>query len=669
MGGASVRGGAASGAAVFIFSVLAITPPGAAVAVETACADAIGPEVVALPLAESERSPMVRMSFGDVLRRTSVLYDPEPRNKQRTFVHEPEQPVLEENADGKSVNLRDGALTRSTLPAPTTPSPLLTGPGLEDTSVALSFQSAEDKLGVYPPDGAGDVGPAHLLTVLNSEFIVRSRGGGLLAEPIELTAFFGAALDINDIAFDPRVVYDKLTRRWFVSAAVGGYTDNSRIALAISDNADPTGSWRFMTIQADPSGLTWADFPGLGMNSKYVVITANMWYNGVGIQQGVKAWVIDKDTLAYAEPRMTVFNPGFDSGPGYLTVQRTFGVSMMPSICDDPGENDLYLVDNTGFSDGDGTPLIRMSRIYDTGDGPAWEPVAGGPYAGTGFIRAPERFERQGFGLYQKNSSYVLSTSDSRVGASPKQREGRVYFAHHAGYPAGAPDRTATFWYETDPASMEAGAPALAQHGVIEYGPQSGAAYPSVAVNGAGDMTIGYSIGDKTMHISGAVQTRRAGDAPGTLGPAHIALPGRGQIAFPRWGDYTSTTVDPNDDRSFWTLQLFADERSDFPSATRWATGWARVGPGALFPPCIADQTTSGGVSLGFRGYGSSDGVVDIDDLAYFLGAWVISDAARADLTSFGASQAESDNAYVPDGEVGLDDLGFYVNAWLRGCP
>jgi len=508
-----------------------------------------------------------------------------------------------------------------------------------------------------------------VLTVLNSEFIVRGRGGALAAEPIDLTAFFGAAMEIDDIAFDPRVVYDRLTRRWFVTAAVGGFTDNSRIALAISDNADPTGSWRFMTIRADPSGLAWADFPALGMNAKHVVITANMWYNGVGIQQGVKAWVIDKDTLPFPEPRITVLGPGFDSGPGYLTVQRTFGASMMPAICHDPGERELYLVDNTGFSDGDGTPLIRLSRLLDSGQGPAWEPVAGGPYPGTGFFRAPERFQRHGFGLYQKNSSYVVGTSDSRVSSPPKQRAGRVFFAHHAGYPGDALDRTATFWYEADPASMEAGAPALAQGGVIEFGPQSGAAYPSVAVNSAGDMTIGYSLGDKAVHISGAVQTRTAGDAPGTLGPTQIALPGRGQIAFPRWGDYTSTTVDPNDDTSFWTLQLFADERNDFPSATRWATGWARVGPGALLPPCIADMTTSGALTPGNPGFGTIDGVIDTDDLAFYVDAWMARDHARADLTTLGSSRFGSEIAPAPDGAVDIDDLSFYVTAWLRGCP
>jgi len=151
MGGSSVRGGAASGAAVVLFTVLAIAPRGSAVVAEERGDDPGGPAAVALPLPDAERSPMVRLSFAEVLRRTSALYDPEPRTRQRTFIHEPEEPVLDENADGKPSRIADGEPTRSAAPAPVTPSPLLTGPGLEDTSVSFWFQSAEDKLASIRP--------------------------------------------------------------------------------------------------------------------------------------------------------------------------------------------------------------------------------------------------------------------------------------------------------------------------------------------------------------------------------------------------------------------------------------------------------------------------------------------------------------------------------------
>ena len=42
-----------------------------------------------------------------------------------------------------------------------------------------------------------------------------------------------------------------------------------------------------------------------------------------------------------------------------------------------------------------------------------------------------------------------------------------------------------------------------------------------------------------------------------------------------RWGDYTTTLVDPVDDLSFWTVQEYAN--TPIGSTDRWATWWAYV--------------------------------------------------------------------------------------------
>jgi hypothetical protein len=38
-----------------------------------------------------------------------------------------------------------------------------------------------------------------------------------------------------------------------------------------------------------------------------------------------------------------------------------------------------------------------------------------------------------------------------------------------------------------------------------------------------------------------------------------------------RWGDYTTTVVDPLNDRDFWTIQLYAT------STNTWASVWANI--------------------------------------------------------------------------------------------
>jgi hypothetical protein len=49
-----------------------------------------------------------------------------------------------------------------------------------------------------------------------------------------------------------------------------------------------------------------------------------------------------------------------------------------------------------------------------------------------------------------------------------------------------------------------------------------------------------------------------------------------------RWGDYSSTQVDPLDDRSLWTIQEYAGRPVGAGDGSgRWATWWGKVDPAA----------------------------------------------------------------------------------------
>ncbi|MEM9065907.1 MAG: YncE family protein [Planctomycetota bacterium] len=84
---------------------------------------------------------------------------------------------------------------------------------------------------------------------------------------------------------------------------------------------------------------------------------------------------------------------------------------------------------------------------------------------------------------------------------------------------------------------------------------------------------------------------------------------------------------------------------------------------------CPADITTTGATLAGQFGFGVPDGVGDIDDLGYFLGAWLAMDLAVADVTSTGATLAGQTGFGEADQVVDLDDLGYFITLWLAGCP
>src|SRR5262249_45356428 len=70
-----------------------------------------------------------------------------------------------------------------------------------------------------------------------------------------------------------------------------------------------------------------------------------------------------------------------------------------------------------------------------------------------------------------------------------------------------------------------------------------------------------------------------------------------------RWGDFTTTQVDPCDDQSLWTLQEYAKTRTSTDDGTtgsngsKWGTWWAEVA-GPMFSlgfPCPTDTIATPG--------------------------------------------------------------------------
>ncbi|RMH47464.1 MAG: hypothetical protein D6694_01900, partial [Gammaproteobacteria bacterium] len=214
------------------------------------------------------------------------------------------------------------------LPQPSAPAASVTG-----------FQALLDNLTAIPPDTMGAVGPNHLMTMLNSQVRIQNKAGGII-QTVSLTAFWTApTTGLNGTPFDPHVIYDTLSGRWIAACAANGKSANSQIWLAVSATSDPTGVWHFYSFIADATGTNWADYPGLGVNSKWIAITANMFPVAGGAIPGIQMWVIDKST-ALNGGALTVknFAPGF-----------TNNSTMIPAVVRDAAEPNLYFV-NTGFS-------------------------------------------------------------------------------------------------------------------------------------------------------------------------------------------------------------------------------------------------------------------------------------------------------------------------------
>jgi hypothetical protein len=132
------------------------------------------------------------------------------------------------------------------------------------------------------------------------------------------------------------------------------------------------------------------------------------------------------------------------------------------------------------------------------------------------------------------------------------------------GHPSRTVSRSAVQWFK-----LQVGTSGLSYtaHGRI-YDAASSTPYwfhyPSLNVNAAGDLLVGFS-GAKATEYLGAFFRARKTNGTWMSRPGLIQA-GRGAYnGGPRWGDYSATTVDPTGDPndpsygSFWTIQEYAD--------------------------------------------------------------------------------------------------------------
>ena len=153
-----------------------------------------------------------------------------------------------------------------------------------------------------------------------------------------------------------------------------------------------------------------------------------------------------------------------------------------------------------------------------------------------------------------------------------------------------AANRTACEWLALSVSSATA---TLAQSGRVYDNAASNPRYyyyPSVTVTGQGHMGLGFS-GSKSTEYVGAYTTGRLSTDPVNTTEGVLAVKsGNGSYTVDynsgrnRWGDYSYTAVDPNDDQTLWTFQEYAF------SANNWGVWGQQLKAPA---PTLATRTTT----------------------------------------------------------------------------
>jgi len=462
---------------------------------------------------------------------------------------------------------------RSTAAAPA-------APAIHTLSTTAFDGATLTDTGAFPPDSMGAVGPTQYIAFENGRIRTFTKAGvadGVLnANP---DVFFASVMTpvaapvVLNFTSDPNIRYDRFTGRWYMSIidvpctnATCTTTAANRWLLAVSDAASngtiTAGTvWTFFKVQPDP-GTNFCDYPSLGVDVNALYFGCNM-FSSAGAFVGTNGYVVRKSSILGAGPITSTAFAGLATGVG-AGPESPRGVDNYDSTA-----TEGYFIgpDNATFS------TVMFRRV--TNPGSATPTISANISVTVPTTTTPNRVEHAG---NTGGANGGLDSLDDRFFAA-MIRKGRLWTAHNfrVGTTGVASttgtSRNAVRWYEFQNLTTT---PTLVQSGTVFDNAATRAAarqywIPSVIVTGQGHSVLGMSMAGSPVGATPVYVGRLSGDTLGTMaGPptttavtigtttANYNPPSDpGGTGGRRWGDYSSTMVDPLDDMTVWTIQEY----------------------------------------------------------------------------------------------------------------
>ncbi len=380
-----------------------------------------------------------------------------------------------------------------------------------------------------PPDTMGAVGINHIVEVTNNEYALFNKTTGALLLSLTPDQFWTLAGAPPNSQFDPRIIYDPASNRWFVTAIDGG--NPNTIYVAVSNTEDPTDGFQSVSFVGDTLGnIRFNDYDTLAVDADGLYITTN---NFIGGFADVSIYSIPKADLIAAVPaasNITRFE-NLDASDFGFTLQPVvdFGASNGKAS---------FLATNGGAGN-----RLYLTELSDTGTNNA-------QLLGTTEIFVDNYQSPQGGN--QPFDATPLNYDDSRITGNVVKVNGTIWGVHGTLTDSGT---DGVRWYQIDEATQT-----VLQSGTLED-PSLDMIYPSIAINEDGQAVIGMTLTGpgqfaSTAAVFGETQNgQMTFNAPVVLQNGvniYEVFDGSGRN---RWGDYSATVVDPINDKTFWTFQ------------------------------------------------------------------------------------------------------------------
>jgi hypothetical protein len=432
-----------------------------------------------------------------------------------------------------------------------------------------NFEGTANLDGVMPPDTQGDVSLNNYVQVINSRLTVWTKTGTLVLSGTSLSTIWTGipAPWAGTNNGDPVVLWDQVAQRWIISQfslPTGNYAE----LVAISQTSDPTGSWYRYIFQFNTQ---MPDYPKLGVWPDGYYLSFNQFTNGSSYS-GTGACALQRDKMLVGDQTAAMIykSQGTNSSDPWAMLPSDWDGSNTPSS----GEPDYFMY----FDDWSSTTTQYLKIWSFHVD---WATTSNSTFAQT-FQLATAAFNSticsddiSGRGRCipepgGTGTSYMLEDLADRLMFRNQYRNFGTYETMVDCHSVNAGNGVAGCrWYELRNYGSGWG---IYQQGT--YSPDATYRWmPSVAMNGNGDIALGFSLSNSSnvypsIHYTGRLSTDPLGQMTATEQNIINGTGSQNYAQYGRWGDYSCMTVDPSDDQTFW----FTDEYVQTTGGWTWQT-------------------------------------------------------------------------------------------------
>ena len=442
--------------------------------------------------------------------------------------------------------------------------------------------------GVLPPDTSGQVGPNHYVQIVNhpdgSQVRIWDKTGDQLYDFLLRDLWPNNDPCYIDAYGDPVVLYDQMADRWLLTQFSlpdrGPYYE----CIAVSKTGIPTddpNDWYPYTFQVHDTKMN--DYPKLGVWPDGYYMSANQFlggfqWSGAGVFVFERAQMLNGNAATFQYFDLATVNKDY----GGLLPSNLMGDTLPPD-----GSPNYFMSVDMNWNGAD--DIMHIWEFHTD-----WDTPANSTFTLVKELTV-EPFDWNINGVPQPGTNQYLDALADRLMMHLWYRN----YGDHESLVVNhtvdvGNDHAGIRWYEIRGGTVDA---TLADATIYQQGTYAPDAdhrwMGSAAMDGAGNLAIGFSVSSNAIYPSIRYAGRLNSDPLGQLSQGEatiIAGSGSQTSSSGRWGDYSALSVDPVDDCTFW----YTTEYMETTGEKNWQT---RVGSFRFDNCCTGNVSDVEGLS------------------------------------------------------------------------